>query len=119
MGQLQKLRIDYVITAIKHVVVCDQMIRDDPHLRLYLSRSRRDRIVQIPFQNTEMEHNAGTRVVGAMLTSVSTDSIINGYEYIQSRAFLLEIVAMVVISPSPFRHFMIASEISVFPSLTA
>ena len=38
-----------------------------------------------------------SRVVGAMLTSVSTDSIINGYEYIQSRAFLLEIVAMVVI----------------------
>ncbi len=36
------------------------------------------------------------RVVGAMLTSVSTDSIISGYEYIQSRAFLLEIVAMVV-----------------------
>ena len=36
-------------------------------------------------------------VVGAMLTSVSTDSIMNGYEYIQSRAFLLEIVAMVVI----------------------
>lgn len=37
------------------------------------------------------------RVVGAMLTSVSADSIINGYEYIQSRAILLEIVAMVVI----------------------
>lgn len=38
-----------------------------------------------------------SRVVGAMLTSVSTDSIMNGYEYIQSRAFLLEILAMVVI----------------------
>lgn len=37
------------------------------------------------------------RVAGAMLTSVSTDSIMNGYEYLQSRAFLLEIVAMVVI----------------------
>lgn len=38
-----------------------------------------------------------SRVVGAMLTSVSTDSIMNGYEYIRSRAFLLELVAMVVI----------------------
>lgn len=37
-----------------------------------------------------------SRVVGAMLTSVSTDSIMNGYEYIRSRAFLLELVAMVV-----------------------
>ena len=32
-----------------------------------------------------------------MLTSVSTDSIRNGYEYIQSRAFLLELLSMVVI----------------------
>ncbi|MDE6985139.1 MAG: two-component sensor histidine kinase, partial [Lachnospiraceae bacterium] len=37
------------------------------------------------------------KVVGAMLTSVSTDSITSGYEYIQSRAFLLEMLAMVVI----------------------
>ncbi|MFG6322086.1 MAG: two-component sensor histidine kinase [Lachnospiraceae bacterium] len=38
-----------------------------------------------------------TRVAGVMLTSVSTDSIMSGYEYIQSSAFLLEIVAMVVV----------------------
>ncbi|MDE7323859.1 MAG: two-component sensor histidine kinase [Lachnospiraceae bacterium] len=38
-----------------------------------------------------------TRVAGVMLTSVSTDSIMSGYEYIQNSAFLLEIVAMVVI----------------------
>ena len=36
-------------------------------------------------------------MLGAMLTSVSTDSIRNGYEYIQSRAFLLELLSMVVI----------------------
>ncbi|MDE6621955.1 MAG: two-component sensor histidine kinase [Lachnospiraceae bacterium] len=38
-----------------------------------------------------------SHVVGVMLTSVSTDSIRSGYEYIQSRAFLLEMLAMVVI----------------------
>lgn len=37
------------------------------------------------------------RIVGVMLTSVSTDSIISSYEYIQSRAFLFEILAIVVI----------------------
>ena len=49
-------------------------------------------IVPIEEKSEEKAH-----VVGVMLTSVSTDSITNGYEYIQSRAFLLEILAMVVI----------------------
>lgn len=38
-----------------------------------------------------------TVIVGVMLTSVSTDSITSGYEYIQSRLFLLEILALVVV----------------------
>ena len=37
------------------------------------------------------------RIVGVMLTSVSTDSILSSYEYIKNRALLLEILAMVVI----------------------
>lgn len=37
------------------------------------------------------------RIVGVMLTSVSIASITSSYEYIQSRALLLEILAMVVI----------------------
>lgn len=37
------------------------------------------------------------RTVGVMLISVSTDSIRTSYEYIQSRALLLEMLAMVVI----------------------
>lgn len=49
-------------------------------------------IVPIEEKNAE-----GTRIVGVMLTSVSTDSIMSSYEYIQSRAFLLQIVAMVVV----------------------
>lgn len=49
-------------------------------------------IVPIEEKSEEKAH-----VAGVMLTSVSTDSITNGYEYIQSRAFLLEILAMVVI----------------------
>ncbi len=49
-------------------------------------------IVPIEEKNAE-----DTRIVGVMLTSVSTDSIMSSYEYIQSRAFLLQIVAMVVV----------------------
>ncbi len=45
----------------------------------------------------EEKFEGKSHVLGAMLTSVSTDSIRNGYEYIQSRAFLLELLSMVVI----------------------
>ena len=38
-----------------------------------------------------------TRIVGVMLTSVSMDSINTSYEYIQGRALLFEILALVVI----------------------
>lgn len=38
-----------------------------------------------------------SRIVGVMLTSVSTGSIISSYEYIQSRAYLLEVVALVIV----------------------
>lgn len=38
-----------------------------------------------------------TRIVGVMLTSVSTDSILSSYEYIKSRAYLLETCALVVV----------------------
>ena len=45
----------------------------------------------------EEKFEGKSHVLGAMLTSVSTDSIRSGYEYIQSRAFLLELLSMVVI----------------------
>ncbi len=38
-----------------------------------------------------------SRIAGVMLTSVSTDSIISSYEYIKSRAYLLEMCALVVV----------------------
>ncbi len=38
-----------------------------------------------------------TYVAGVMLTSVSTDSIISSYDYIKSRAYLLEITSLVVV----------------------
>lgn len=41
--------------------------------------------------------DSSSRIVGVMLTSVSTDSIISSYEYIQSRAYLLEMLALVVV----------------------
>lgn len=45
----------------------------------------------------EEKHEDKMQIVGVMLTSVSTDSIMSGYEYIQSRLFLLEILALVVV----------------------
>lgn len=45
----------------------------------------------------EEKLDEGSRIVGVMLTSVSTDSIRSSYEYLQSRALLLEILAMVVV----------------------
>lgn len=45
----------------------------------------------------EEKLDEGSRIVGVMLTSVSTDSIMSSYEYLQSRALLLEILAMVVV----------------------
>ena len=41
--------------------------------------------------------DSSSRIVGVMLTSVSTDSIITSYEYIKSRAYLLEMCAIVVV----------------------
>lgn len=41
--------------------------------------------------------DSSTRIVGVMLTSASTDSIISSYEYIKSRAYVLEMCALVVI----------------------
>lgn len=41
--------------------------------------------------------DSSSRIVGVMLTSVSTDSIITSYEYIKSRAYLLEMLALVVV----------------------
>lgn len=37
-----------------------------------------------------------TRVTGVMLTSVSTDSIITSYEYLKSRAYIIEILLVVL-----------------------
>lgn len=49
----------------------------------------------VPIEEKLVE--GSSRIVGVMLTSVSTDSIINSYEYIKSRAFLLEMCALVVV----------------------
>lgn len=56
------------------------------------------------------------RIVGVMLTSVSTDSIMSSYEYIQSRALLLEILAMVVIVGIAF--FMSRKMLKPFEKIT-
>ena len=50
-----------------------------------------------------------SRIVGVMLTSVSCDSINTSYAYIENRAFLIEILAMVVVFGLAFflsRHIL-------------
>ncbi len=56
------------------------------------------------------------RIVGVMLTSVSTDSILSSYEYIKNRALLLEILAMVVIFGIAF--FMSRKILKPFEKIT-
>ena len=56
------------------------------------------------------------RIVGVMLTSVSTDSILSSYEYIKNRALLLEILAMVVIFGIAF--FMSRKMLKPFEKIT-
>lgn len=41
--------------------------------------------------------DSSTRIDGVMLASASTDSILSSYEYIRSRAYLLEMCALVVV----------------------
>lgn len=45
----------------------------------------------------EEKKDTDSKIMGVMLTSVSTDTIVSSYEYIRERAFILEIVAMVII----------------------
>lgn len=50
--------------------------------------------IAVPIEEKMKE---GSRIVGVMLTSVSTDSINTSYDYIESRALLIEILAMVIV----------------------
>ena len=54
-----QLRIHRVGGRIFHVVVCDQMIGQNTHLRADLRGPHRDRAAVIGLQNTVMQQNAG------------------------------------------------------------
>lgn len=48
----------------------------------------------------EKQHDGSTKsgkVIGVMLTSVSMDSIVSNYEYLEGRAFIIEILAFVIV----------------------
>ena len=53
--------------------------------------------IEITVPIEEKRTDSSSRIVGAMLTSVSVESIMSSYEYIKSRAYLLEICAIVVV----------------------
>lgn len=48
-------------------------------------------------KNATNSQNQPPRIVGVMLTSVSMDSIITSYEYLESRAFIIEILSVVIL----------------------
>lgn len=60
------------------------------------NRVRDNRYIEIVVP-IEEKFDGDSRIVGAMLTSVSMESIISSYEYLQNRAFLIEILAIVII----------------------
>lgn len=53
--------------------------------------------IEITVPIEEKRTDSSSHIVGAMLTSVSVESIMSSYEYIKSRAYLLEICAIVVV----------------------
>lgn len=48
-------------------------------------------------KNTNSASGVSPRIVGVMLTSVSMESIISSYEYLESRAFIIEILSVVIL----------------------
>lgn len=62
--------------------------------------------IVVPIEDKTKENS---RIVGVLLTSVSCDSINTSYAYIENRAFLIEILAMVVVFGMAFflsRHIL-------------
>lgn len=56
------------------------------------------------------------KVTGVLLTSISTDGIVNSYEYLSSRAFLMEIAIMVLIFGASF--FLSKNVLKPFEKIT-
>lgn len=48
-------------------------------------------------KNTNSASGVSPRIVGVMLTSVSMESIISSYEYLEGRAFIIEILSVVIL----------------------
>ena len=48
-------------------------------------------------KNMNSASGVSSRIVGVMLTSVSMESIISSYEYLESRAFIIEILSVVIL----------------------
>ncbi len=60
------------------------------------NRLRDNRYIEIVVP-IEEKLDGVSRIIGVMLTSVSMESILSSYEYLQSRALLIEILALVII----------------------
>ena len=52
-------------------------------------------------KNSVLSNNP-SKITGIMITSVSMDSIITSYEYLQSRAYIIEILVVVLMFALPF-----------------
>ena len=56
-----------------------------------------EKLVTELVKSTANVQNQSPRIVGVMLTSVSMDSIITSYEYLESRAYIIEILSAVIL----------------------
>lgn len=64
-------------------------------------------------KSTGTTQNTTTRIVGVMLTSVSMDSIMTSYEYLENRAVIIEILSLVILVGIAFflsKHLLIPFE---------
>ena len=67
-------------------------------------------------KNTNTSTGTSTRIVGVMLTSVSMESIITSYEYLEGRAFIIEILSAVILFG--IAYFLSRSLLKPFEKIT-
>lgn len=75
-----------------------------------------EKITNDAAKSTNASPGTATRIVGVMLTSVSMESIIASYEYLEGRAFIIEILSAVILFG--IAYFLSRSLLKPFEKIT-
>lgn len=75
-----------------------------------------EKITNDAAKSTNASSGTATRIVGVMLTSVSMESIIASYEYLEGRAFIIEILSAVILFG--IAYFLSRSLLKPFEKIT-